>query len=522
MGTRGSACGEATVGKFWRVLKWVVGIGVVVLIVCGGAGLFLFPTITKLQKEAAERSRGAAVVIEKASVGEIVRVVSAPGTLAAKSIANISARVSAKIEEIPFGDGARVNQGDMLIRLDAKELEASLAASRARYLADEAALKSAQANLAADRARVLGSRAQYENAVLEFERQQQLFDSGDVSKSSLDSAKTEMDRLKASYDGAQAGVDSLLASVEAARARVEASRADVDRAQRNVEYTVIAAPFDGVITRKVANVGEVALGTISNQGATLLVVEDQSEMLVKARLAEMDAPRVKPGQKCKVYVNGYPDRVFKGELRRVGLTVLRHTDQTLYFEGEILLDTEGEALSSGTTANVEIEIETISDLIVIPSQAVQDKRVDALPQKVREENPLVDREKTFCRVVFVRKDGKAVLTPVTTSASSLTRTAVKGGLEPGAEVIAGPFAVLQNLADGAPVRVQGEEDAKKKAGEKDAVAEGEKKEEGKDGAAGEKKTEPASTTTTTKDSKGSTSGSGSSTKTASANGSSAG
>ncbi|HBS28081.1 MAG TPA: hypothetical protein DEB06_01210, partial [Phycisphaerales bacterium] len=119
------------------------------------------------------------------------------------------------------------------------------------------------------------------------------------------------------------------------------------------------APFDGVITRKVANVGEVALGTISNQGATLLVVEDQSEMLVKARLAEMDAPRVKPGQKCKVYVNGYPDRVFKGELRRVGLTVLRHTDQTLYFEGEILLDTEGEALSSGTTANVEIEIETI-------------------------------------------------------------------------------------------------------------------------------------------------------------------
>ncbi|HBS28080.1 MAG TPA: hypothetical protein DEB06_01205, partial [Phycisphaerales bacterium] len=219
MGTRGSACGEATVGKFWRVLKWVVGIGVVVLIVCGGAGLFLFPTITKLQKEAAERSRGAAVVIEKASVGEIVRVVSAPGTLAAKSIANISARVSAKIEEIPFGDGARVNQGDMLIRLDAKELEASLAASRARYLADEAALKSAQANLAADRARVLGSRAQYENAVLEFERQQQLFDSGDVSKSSLDSAKTEMDRLKASYDGAQAGVDSLLASVEAARAR---------------------------------------------------------------------------------------------------------------------------------------------------------------------------------------------------------------------------------------------------------------------------------------------------------------
>jgi len=512
------------VGKFWRIARWVIGVGLIVLIICGGGAAFLVPTVMKLQKEASEKARGSAVVVERAAFGEITRVVSAPGALAAKNIANISARVSAKIEEIPHGEGERVNQGQMLVRLDAKELEASLAAARARYLADEASFKSSEANLAAEQARIIGARAQYQNAVIEFERQQQLFESGDVSKSSLDAAKTEMDRLSAAYEGAQAGLDSLRANVEAAKARVEASRADVDRAQRNVEYTVISAPYDGVVTRKIANVGEVALGTISNQGATLLVVEDQSEMLVKSRLAEMDAPRVKPGQKCRVFVNGYPERTFNGVLRKVGLTVLRHNDGTLYFEGEILLDTEGERLASGTTANVEIEIETIDKHIVIPSQAVQDKRVDSLPQKLREENALVDREKTFCRVVYVRKDGKAMITPVTTVASSLTRTAIKEGLEEGVEVIVGPFSILQNLADGSPVRVLGEEAEKKdkKSPEDEtAVAEGDgKTDEGSttdDSAT--KKTEPASSTSASDGSSTSDSGT---TKTASANGSSAG
>ncbi len=458
--------------RFMGVFKWVAGVGILVVLVCGGGAAFLVPPIQKMLKEREAAAKGSMVIIEAATKGSLVRTVSAPGAVSPEATANITARVSAKIERMPFNEGDSVKEGEVLVELDSKELEASLAGSEARFAADQASLKAAEANLITEQARILGSRATYQNAVAEWERQQALFKSGDVSQSALDSARTQMDLTKSAYDSAVANIDTLKANVEAARARVGASKAEVDRAMRNVEYATIRAPYNGVITRRIANVGEVALGTISNMGGTLMVLEDQSKMLVKARLAEMDAPRVKVGQKARVYVNGFPDVVFDGVLRRIGMTVLRYTDGTMYFETEIELNTKGVRVSSGTSANVDIEIETIDDVLLAPSQAVMDKRVDSLPQKVREQNELIDSEKVFARVVFLYKDGKAVVTPVKTISSSLTRTAISAGIEVGDPVIIGPFSLLQQLTDGQ--RVYTEDEAKEDA---PAVAEGDKPKE---------------------------------------------
>ncbi len=454
--------------RFMGVFKWVAGVGILVVLICGGGAVFLIPPIQKAIKDREAAAKGSLVIVEAASMGSLVRTVSAPGTVSPEATANITARVSAKIERMPFQEGDTVRQDDVLVELDAKELEASLAGSEARFAADEASLKASEANLISEQARIFGARASYQNAVADWERQQALFKSGDVSQSALDTARTEMDRTKSAYDAAVANLETLKANVEAARARVAASKAEVDRAMRNVEYATIRAPYDGVITRRIANVGEVALGTISNMGGTLMVLEDQSKMLVKARLAEMDAPRVKVGQKARVYVNGYPDETFEGTLRRLGMTVLRHTDGTMYFETEIVLDTKGTRVSSGTSANVDIEIETINEVLLAPSQAVMDKRVDSLPQKLREESTLLDKDKVFAQVVFLYKEGKAVVTPVKTISSSLTRTAISEGLSVNDPVIIGPFSLLQQLNDGQ--RVYTEDDVKEE--EKPVVAEG--------------------------------------------------
>ncbi len=149
------------------------------------------------------------------------------------------------------------------------------------------------------------------------------------------------------------------------------------------------------------------------------------------------------------------------------MTVLRHTDGTMYFEAEIVLETRGFTVSSGTSANVDIEIETIDNVLLTPSQAVLDKRVDSLPQSLRETSALIDREKVFAKIVFLLKDGKAVATPVKTVSSNLTRTGISEGLAAGDPVIIGPFSILQNLSDGQRVHVQ-EEGA---AGDEATVAE---------------------------------------------------
>lgn len=455
--------------KYWNILKWVIGVGFVLLLVCGGGAAFLVPMIQKQMTAQRERAMGTLVVVEPAKFGALVRTVSAPGTIAAKTTTNISARVSAKINAIYAEEGTRVNEGDLLIQLDSLDLMAALDASKARFAADEASLKGAEANFAAEEARIVGSRAAYQNATAEFERQQSLFASGDVSQQSLDNARTEVDRTQSTFNAAMKNLDSMRANVEAARARADASKAEVERSQRNVEYCAIKAPFTGLITRRIAQVGETALGTIQNAGTQLMVLEDTSEMLVKARLAETDAPRVSPNQKVRIFINGYPDEQFEGVVRRVGMTSLRwQADNTYYFEAEVVVDTKDKRLSTGTTANVDIEIETISDVLMVPSQAVLDKRIDSLSQELRENNPLIDRNKTFARLVMIHKDGKVAYTPVKTLAGNINATAIAEGIKENDPIVVGPFAALQQLADGAKVRTEADE--KKAKEKKDAKA----------------------------------------------------
>ncbi len=472
--------------RIGRILKWTLGVFVVLIVVVGGAAVFLIPKVKDVMEQRASAAGGKQVVVEVAGRDSLTRYVSAPGSIAPLAFANISSRVSAKIEEMPFDEGDWVSEGDVLVRLESRELEASLAAARARYLADEANAKSAEAQLVSEEARVVGAKASYDNAVAEFERQQELFSSGDVSQSDLDRAQTEMDRLNASYEAQVAGLETLRANVEAAKARAQASLADMDRAQRNLEYATITAPFDGIITQRNLNVGEVALGTISNQGATIMVLEDQSEMIIEARLAELDAPKVDEGQRVSCFVSGFPDQDFTGIVRRVGGRAQRWAaDNTLYFEAEVVVDTSGAPIKSGTTANVDIEIETIGDVLVVPSQAVQDKRVDSLPQNIREESTIVDREKTFVRAVFLMKNGRAVLTPVDTISSNLVATAIGAGIEEGDEIVVGPFAVLQQLNHNDGIRVRGADRDEAAESETAAVAEAEGDEDDDEGETAE-------------------------------------
>lgn len=467
--------------KYWGIVKWVTGLGMVLLLVCGGGAVFLYPMIKKQMDAQKERARGTLVIVEPARRGSLVRTVSAPGTIAPKTTANISSRVSAKIDTIHVDVGDEVKQDQVLVELEKQDLLASLEAAKARLAAEYAQLKASEAGLAAEEARIVGSRAAYNNAVAEFERQQSLFASGDVSQQSLDNARTEVDRTQSVFTAAERNLEAVRANVDAARARAAASEAEVERAERNVDYCTIRAPFSGLITIRRANVGEMALGTIQNMGSTLLVLDDMSEVLVDVRLAETDAPRVAVGQKARIFINGFPDEVFPGVVRRVGLATQRWAqDNTFYIECEVLAELNGRRVATATTANVDLEIETIENVLMVPSQAVLDKRVDSLSQKLREESTLVDREKTFARVVMLHKDGKAVYTPVRTIAGNIADTAVAEGISEGDPIITGPFSALQNLGDGTMVRTEDEKEKDKKEGDaKDAVAEkaDEKKEE---------------------------------------------
>lgn len=441
--------------RIFKVIRWVLGIGLLVTLIGGGIAVFVVPKISKAIAAQREKAAGPAVEVDEVAKGRLVRTISAPGTVAPKTDVEISSRVAAKVARLPFKEGEQVKAGDVVVELDAKDLQAELDAQRGRLLAEQASLKLSEAQLAGERAAMVGVKAAFKKATDDLERTQQLFATGDVSRSELDAAIATRDTNQSTYEARLETLKGAEASVAASAARVQIAEADVKRSEENLSYAIITSPIDGYITQLNAEVGEiVVVGTMNNQGTVIMKIADLSEMLVEARLAEVDVSRVKEGQKVGVIINGYTGRTFDGILQRVALqSRVQTADGTTYFEAEVLLDTKGERVYSGLTANVDIEVEAFDDTLIVPSQAVVDKRVDELPRDIRENNPLVDRNKTFAQVVYVFDNGKAKLHPVKTIASNLNKAALAEGIDVGTKIIVGPLRTLQTLANGDTVRL---------------------------------------------------------------------
>lgn len=362
---------------------------------------------------------GEAVQTQAAAVGDIVRTVSAPGSIEPRTRVQISSQVSARVLALPFREGDTVRKGDVVVRLDPQDLVA--------------VLDSAEAGMKGQQARLGGAEAMLINARLEYERLRSLFETGDVTRA-------EMEGSEASYLQAQSDKQALEHGIEQAQAQI-------DQAKKDLENTTINSPMDGIITTLNAEVGEtVIVGTTNNAGSVILEIADLSSMLLKAAVDEANIAPVRVGQEARVFINAYPEREYRGTVRRIGLKRQVAQDGTGTFEVEIELELdEGETLYSGLTASTDIAVEHFYDTLRVPSQAVVDRRVDDLPPGVRENNPLVDADKTFTRVVYQIVGGKAVVTPVRAGASDLTGTQVLGGLSAGDVVVTGPFRVLVNL-----------------------------------------------------------------------------
>ncbi len=437
--------------KFLVGVAVVLGLLLVGLVVAGPSALALMPSFG---------AGGDALPVRIASVTkrELVETVSAPGELDPEVKVDVSAEVSARILELPFREGATVRKGEVVVKLDDRDLQASMDAQVAQRDGEKFRLRSEQERLASPMSQLANARAT-------LERQESLFKTGDVSRADLDNAIARVRDLEAQIASAKEGLSVIESSLAAAEANIA-------RARELLKKTTITAPIDGQITELNAEQGElVVVGTMNNAGTKILTIADLGSVRLKAKVAESDVARVKAGQPATVRVNAYRNREFKGAVDRVALS--RGTEQSFgssaggagsgqggWFKCEVALDlTEGETLLSGLAANVEIVVETTQGLL-IPSQALLEKKLDDLPKDVAE-SPLVDKVRKKAIVVFRMVDGKAVLTPIRTGASNLSDTMVLEGLGEGDVLVTGPYRVLERLKQGDAIREETAEDAAK-------------------------------------------------------------
>ena len=410
------------------------------------------------------------VRVEPVSQGELIETISAPGEVQPRVKVSISAKVAAPIVELPFKEGDRVYKenaasgkpASVLVRLDARDLEATLRSVIARQEAQKAQIMVSEQRIASSKATIESSRANLLDAERDLKRQIGLLSTADVSQSIVDAAQTKFDALKSQIESSQFLMKADEASLLVEKHQLAAAEADVARAKDDLSYTTIVSPIDGVVTRRKAEVGEMVVpGIQGSPGTTIMEVADLSQMLMVARIDEASVAQVAPGQAAKVRIASFGEEVFDGVVEwlanaraeaNTNAGALASGDSTRYFECRIRLDMKRREVRSGLSADVDIEVHRHRGL-KLPSQAVLGRSTESLPPGVRHD-PAVDAGKSITTVVYRLQNGKAVCTPVVVGPSDETHTLIKSGLSAGEAVIVGPYKELEGLADGQVVKAE--------------------------------------------------------------------
>jgi HlyD family secretion protein len=415
--------------------------------------------IGSIIKSKVSPSKNADVVrLEQAQRGQLVEFVSAPGEIEPKKKVDISAKVSARIIELPYKEGDVVTKGDpdatppvppsVLVKLDDEDLQSQLRSTQASKDALAAQVEVDKARISSQQAALLGLADSLEQAEKDLERKKGLIETKDISQSVFDLAQVKADEYKAQYEAAKHTLEAAKLNLTVLNYNIEAADARIAQAKEALTYTTITSPIDGVLTLINAEVGEVVIfGTMNNPGTVILQVADLSKMLVVAQVDEADIGNLKVTQQAKVHVQAFPDIEFTGLVDTIALTHRFSQNQTKYFRTEILLDNDPNVakLYSGLTADVDIQTIHHENILKVPSQAVLAREIDILPLDIRENNPNVNLNKIHATVVYRFINGKAVVTPVKIGPSDLTHTIITSGLTEEDKIVVGPYKVLDTL-----------------------------------------------------------------------------
>lgn len=400
--------------------------------------------------------QGPKVQIANPEEGALVEFVNAPGEIEPVTRVAISAKVGARIVDLPFKEGQVVTCGDpdadppvpasVLVKLDSSDLEASLKSTEATRRARAAQIEVEKLRLSAERERLTGADASLLKARLDLERYEGLRKSSDATQSELDAARAHYAELKANRAAAQRSLEAAEKNIEVLQHNLEAADAEIARARDQVGYTTITSPINGVVTRMNVKVGELAVtGTMNNPGTVLLEVADLSTMLLVVRVDQGDVAKLEVGNHATVRVHAYPDETFEGTVESIALTNDVSSNGVKYYKAKVLLDTAGRRVYSGLTADVDIETCKHAGILKVPSQAVLPRKVEDLPEDIRKNDPNLDSTKTYSSVVYRFVDSKAVATPVKVGPSDLTHTIIEAGLTADDRVVIGPYKVLDGL-----------------------------------------------------------------------------
>jgi len=260
----------------------------------------------------------------------------------------VSPTVQGKIRLLPIREGEQVAKGQLIAQLREEDYQAKVDVAAGVVQAIEAMLKEARADLilirektqkeiqravavlSASQARLNEAKANLRLAALDFERSNKLYQSKTVSISGVDKARAAHELAQARLALAGEEIKENQANLQLAKAdigavamkqgrfeslngKLEEARASLELAKLQLAHTTVTSPINGVVAKKVAQLGEVI-----KAGQPIAVIVDLDNVWVEANLEETKVEYVRPGQIVDLSVDAYPKTRFAGKVVNIG------------------------------------------------------------------------------------------------------------------------------------------------------------------------------------------------------------
>lgn len=332
--------------------------------------------------------------------GTVETVVASTGTMQATETVEVGTQVSGLLSEIQVDFNDQVKKGQLLARIDPTILQQEV--------------RSAEASLAR-------SRAELDQANRTLARATELFQEKVATTSDLETAQYQFDVAAASLEQSQVGLE---------------------RAQRNLEYTEIRAPIDGLVIERAVEVGQTVAASMSAP-VLFILAGDLGEMEILASVDESDIGLISHGQEVQFTVQAYPEETFHGKVSQVRLqsSVM---ENVVTYDVVISADNADGRLLPGMTATVEFIVARASDVLKVSNSALRFTPTESMMADLaglRDQAGGAQRRpptaEPASRLFYLDAEGNLAMAMVETGITDGQSTVIEGtGITEGMQVIA--------------------------------------------------------------------------------------
>lgn len=347
-----------------------------------------------------------------AATGEAVSgspELTAAGYVVADRQSVLAAKFTGRLAKLNVAEADFVKAGDIVAEIDHSEMDATLDQAKAEVTAAAAEVErlakaalQADAELAAAKAALETLAAENKQYEILLEQARRLLDRDERLARTDAVPRSDAEDRRTIYEGVEAKIDwtqkrireaeyrvtvveaqtaAAHAAVDSAKAREQSAAARVQVVESQLDESFIHAPFDGMVTEKAAEVGEI-IAPISIGGSmargSIVTIADWASLQAEVDVAESQLGRVKPGQRAAITVDAIPDKVFPGKVRRIlpradrsKATVKVRVDFLTRDEKAILPEMGVRVRFLPDDAPEGVETGAIRDKVVAPKEAVQ-------------------------------------------------------------------------------------------------------------------------------------------------------